>query len=104
MPINTEATEYTLNVVLILSPENLVMTQKYASLACDIIIEPAPIDNTVNNLPLSVLSPRAVKSGNTIDDAVIIATVDDPCAVLRINVSRNGNRIPRLPNVTLLVK
>src|SRR6476659_4877510 len=103
-PINTEATEYTLKVVLIFSPENFVITQKYASFACDIIIEPAPIDNTVSSLPFSLSSPSEINKGNTIDDAVIIATVDDPWAVFKMKVSRNGNRRPRLSRVTALLK
>ena len=36
--------------------------------------------------------------------AVIMATVDDPCAVLRIKVNRNGNRMPILFNPIMLLK
>jgi hypothetical protein len=40
----------------------------------------------------------------TIEAAVIIATVDEPCAVFKIKVSRNGNKRPILFNVNTELK
>src|SRR5688572_5741185 len=102
-PINTDATECTRSMVLISIDENREMTQKYASLVCDIIIDPAPMASTVSNLPLSVSRPSGASKGKTIEAAVMIATVEDPCAVLSMQVSRNGNQIPavRRSNVSL---
>ena len=76
------AVENTFRVVVILIPENLLTTQKYESLACEKTIEPAPIANMANNLPVSDSRPRAGNIGATKEAAVMIATVDDPWAVL----------------------
>ena len=62
-PINIVAIEYTLSIAFISRPENFVITQKYASFACEIIIEPAPIDNTQSNLFVSLVIPKAGNNG-----------------------------------------
>ena len=59
---------------------------------CDIIMEPAPIARTVNSFAFSESSPNTGNNGNTIDDAVIIATVEEPCAVLMRQVNKKGNQ------------
>ena len=100
MPMKMVATEYTFSMVFISSPENFAITQKYASFACDIIIEPAPIANTQSSFPVSVSKPNAGNNGSTSDDAVIIATVDEPCAVFKTDVSKKGKKMPMLPNAT----
>ena len=103
-PINMVAVEYTLSMVFISRPENLAITQKYASLACDIIIEPAPMASTQSSLPFSVSNPRAGKSGSMMEDAVIIATVDEPWAVFKTEVNKKGKKIPMLPRATAWLK
>ena len=62
-------------MVLISSPENFDITQKYASLPWEIIIEPAPIANTQSSLSFSVVKSKAGNNGRTIDAEVIMATV-----------------------------
>ena len=94
MPINSVATEYTFSMGCMSIFSNFAMTQKYASLAWDIIIEPAPIDRTHNSLLLGVTNPNAGNRGCMIDAAVIIATVEEPCAVFKMKVSRKGNSNP----------
>jgi len=104
MPINNVATEYTFSMVFISSPENFAITQKYASFACDIIMEPPPMANTQSNLPFSLFNPRAGNNGSTIDAAVIMATVDEPWAVFNTDVSKNGKNIPMLPKASEWLK
>src|SRR6187431_3676579 len=83
-------------MVLTSISENFEITQKYASLECDIIIEPAPIARTVSNFAFSESRPNTGNNGNTIEDAVIIATVEEPCAVLIRQVNKKGNQIPSI--------
>ena len=63
---------------------------------CDIIIEPAPIARTVSSFAFSDSRPNTGNNGNTIEDAVIIATVEEPCAVLIRQVTKKGNQIPSI--------
>src|SRR5690606_14944401 len=94
------ATVNTRNIMGIPTPEKRDITQKYESLACETIIEPAPIANTVNTLAASLSNPKEGNIGNTIVAVVIIATEDDPCAVFRIAASRKGNIKP-IPLIAL---
>ena len=48
-------------------------TQKKLSFACDVTIEPAPIDNTINALAISEVNPKDDNSGDKIDAVVMIA-------------------------------
>ena len=68
------------------------------------VIEPAPIDNTQSNFPQSLSKCKTVNNGWIIDAAVIIATVDEPCAVLRTEVTIKGKKIPTLPSKVACVK
>ena len=43
------------------------------------------------------VKPNAGKTGCMIDAAVMIATVEDPCAVFSKKVRRKGNNNPGLP-------
>src|ERR1043165_2650968 len=95
IPIRTDAIEWTRSIVLISISENLEMTQKYASLECDTIIEPAPIASTVNSFAFSESSPNTDSNGSIIEEAVMIATVEEPCAVLISAVNKKGNQIPK---------
>ena len=90
MPITAVADEKTRKVIFAGIFENLVITQKYESFACDIIMEPAPIASMVNSLPLLLARPSMGSIGATIEAAVIIATVDDPCAVFKIDAMAKG--------------
>ena len=81
-------------MVLELIPENRETTQKYESLACETIIDPAPIESVAKSFPVSESSPSAGSMGTTNEAAVIIATVDEPCAVFRMNAIRNGTASP----------
>ena len=75
-------------------PENLLITQKKLSLACESIIEPAPIARIASVLPQSPDKPKLFKSGATIEAAVIIAMVDDPCEVFRMTAIMYGINNP----------
>ena len=75
-------------------PENLLITQKKLSLACESIMEPAPIARIASVLPQSPESPRLFSSGATMEAAVIIAMVDDPCEVFRITAIMYGINYP----------
>ena len=66
-------------------------------------MEPAPIDKTASNLPGSESRPNAGNKGCMIEEAVIIATVEEPCAVLRIAVNINGNKSPNACKLTALL-
>ena len=59
-------------------------------------MEPAPIDKTESNFPFSESRPKAGNNGKTIEEAVMMATVEEPCAVFKTNVMRNGNKMPML--------
>jgi hypothetical protein len=62
-PIKIEATEYDRSIAFISSPENFDITQKYASLACEIIIDPAPIASTQSSFPFPVSRPNIGSNG-----------------------------------------
>jgi hypothetical protein len=70
------------------SPENFETTQKYASLAWEMIMDPAPMDNTQSSLPVSDERPRPCNKGCMIEAAVMMATVEEPCAVFKTTVRR----------------
>ena len=63
---------------------------------------PAPIAMTVSSAAISLFSPRAVimdaESENMpmIPAVVVMATVEDPCAVLRMAEIRKGKKMPTL--------
>src|SRR5687768_7287978 len=95
---------YTYNMVFISRPENFAITQKYASLACDTIMEPAPIASTQRSGPWPACNPNVGSNGNTIEDAVMMATVEDPCAVFKMLVIRKGKKMPRLARVAVSLK
>jgi hypothetical protein len=77
-PITIVEEEYTFRVVGASISEKFEITQKYESFACDTIIEPAPIESIVSNLPHSESRPRIESMGATKEAVVIIATVEDP--------------------------
>ena len=66
-----------------MSPK-LVTTQKYESLACDTVMAPAPIAITQSTVLTGEASPSAPSSGAMIPAVVVIATVEDPCAVFNL--------------------
>ena len=70
-----------------MSPK-LVTTQKYESLACDTVMAPAPIAITQSTVLTGEASPRAPSSGAMIPAVVVIATVEEPCAVFNIGMGR----------------
>ena len=74
-------------------PDNLVTTQKKLSFACEKTMDPAPIMSATNTLSISDWNPSEPINGSMMDDVVIIATVDDPCAVFIAAASRNGSQI-----------
>ena len=76
-----------------MSPK-LVTTQKYESLACDTVMAPAPIAITQSTVLTGEASPSAPSSGAMIPAVVVIATVEEPCAVFNIAARRNGKNIP----------
>ena len=65
-------------------------------------MEPAPMESTAINLPSGESKPRAGNKGCTIDAAVIMATVYDPCAVFKTKVTRNGKKRPSDSKAVLL--
>ena len=73
-------------------------TQKYESLAWEIVIEPTPNDIITHTLPISESNPIVGNKGKTIDDVVIIEIVDDPWAVLRKAAIKKGNIINWISN------
>ena len=77
-PMTNVEDEYTFSVVSGSISEKLETTQKYESLACETIIEPAPIESMTSNLPHSESRPSMDIMGATNDAVVIIATVDEP--------------------------
>ena len=77
----------------VISPK-LVTTQKYESLACDTVMAPAPIAITQSTDFTGVASPSTGRSGASIPAVVVIATVDEPCALFYIAASMNGKNIP----------
>ncbi len=103
-PINNVAGVYALNIGFVSMEENLAITQKYASLACEMIIEPAPMLSTQSKRPFAESKPKAGNNGNTSEDAVMIATVEDPCAVFNNDVIKKGKSIPMLANGSTLLK
>ena len=60
----------------------------------DTVMAPAPIANTVNAFDNSVSKPSGGSSGAMIVALVIIATVDDPCAVFKMAANRKGRKTP----------
>ena len=76
-----------------MSPK-LVTTQKYESLACDTVMAPAPIAITQSTVLTGEASPSAPSNGAIIPAVVVIATVEEPCAVFNIAARRNGKNIP----------
>ena len=93
--INALATECVRNVVAVSKFENLEITQKYESLVCEKNIEPAPAADKANKCPPSVSKPIEGKSGATMPAVEIIATVELPCAVLKIADKANGIAKPK---------
>src|SRR5665213_1504461 len=63
-------------------------------------MEPPPMANTQSSRPFSVAKPSAGKKGSMMVAAVIMATVDEPCAVFKTEVNKNGKRMPILPNAS----
>ena len=57
---------------------------------------PEQMEVTANAFARAVSKPRTPISGAISDAVVIIATVDDPCAVLSAAAIMNGSQIPRL--------
>ena len=55
---------------------------------------PAPIAITQSTVLTGEASPRAPSSGAMIPAVVVIATVEEPCAVFNIAARRNGKNIP----------
>src|SRR5690606_22131371 len=56
----------------------------------------APIANTVQTLPIVWFKPRAGNIGNTIVAVVIMATEEEPCAVLSNEATIKGKNKPKL--------
>ena len=73
-------------------------------MACETIIEPAPIDIKVICRPHSESNPKEGNKGKTIEDEEIIATVEDPWAVLKSTVNKNGMSKPNLFSTKILPK
>jgi hypothetical protein len=73
-----------------------VTTQKKLSFACETIDEPDPIINTTRTLAISDVKPSEGRKGRIKEEAVIRATVDDPCAVLSTTAIMNGSQIPQI--------
>jgi len=63
-------------------------------LAWETIIDPAPIAIKVICRPHSESNPNDGKSGKIMEAEEIIATVEEPCAVLKINVRMKGMNNP----------
>ena len=55
------------------------------------VIAPAPIAITVKAINAGLARPIDVSIGAIIPAVVVIATVDEPCAVFKIADSRKGN-------------
>ena len=70
--------------------------QKYESFVWDTVIEPTPIDKIVQILLISLSRPNEVKKGYIIVEQVIIATVDEPCTVLKMEAIMNGIKRTKL--------
>ena len=69
-----------------------VTTQKKLSLAWETTMDPAPIEITNSALSISVANPRLPIIGNTMEAAVINATVDDPCASFMADAIKKGRK------------
>ena len=53
----------------------------------------------IQTLPNSVSNPIIGTKGKQIDDEVIIATVDDPCAVFKNAAIKKGTNSPNEPYI-----
>ena len=73
---------------------NCVTTQKKLSFTCEITIEPAPTAITTIALSHSLVKPSEIISGANTEAAVIIATVEDPCAVFSTADNKKGRNNP----------
>ena len=58
-------------------------------------MDPTPNDRIAHTLPISLSNPNIGKIGKMMEEVVIIAIVDDPCAVLSKAAIQNGIKIPR---------
>ena len=81
-------------------PLNSETTQKYESFAWETVIAPAPIAMQTSVACSGVSKPSTVSNGAMMPAVVIIATVEEPCAVLSTAASRNGKKIPIPPNTS----
>ncbi len=63
-------------------------------MAWDTVMEPAPMASTTRIGPQPVARPRPASIGATRDDVVMMATVEEPCAVFRAAAMTNGSAIP----------
>ena len=60
---------------------------------------PAPMATTTSAASSGVAKPSVINSGAMMPALVVMATVELPCAVLRMAASRNGKSRPRLSSV-----
>ena len=63
---------------------------------------PAPMAMTVTAARIGVPRPKVVIRGAMMPAVVVMATVEDPCAVLRIAERMKGKKIPRPASVVEL--
>jgi len=94
IPITAVVLVQTRSVDLISRSENLVTTQKKASFEWEIVMDPAPMANVASTVPLSLFRLSETSMGEMMEAVVMIATVDEPCAVLRNAAIRNGINNP----------
>lgn len=84
--------------------ESCVTTQKALSLAWEITAEPAPIATTAIALSSAVSNPKLLNKGATIEAVVMMAMVEEPCAVLMAAANKKGSQIPMLNSDKILAR
>ena len=61
---------------------------------------PAPMAMTASAAATGVSRPSVAITGARMPAVVVMATVEEPCAVLRMAASRNGKKMPSASRVT----